>query len=495
MNYHLVINMSDKRVIVITAGVMLSLFMAAVESTVVATAMPTIVGQLGGLASYSWVFSAYMLASTTTVPLYGKLSDLYGRRPVFFVAMGLFLAGSMLSGLAQDMTQLILFRTLQGVGAGGLMPLAFIIIGDLFSFEQRARMQGLFSSVWGVASIVGPLLGGFLVDHASWRWVFYVNLLPGLLATLLVGVGWRDVKRAAGVSAPAIDYAGAILLSASVVALLLSLFELGTPMSLILLALAIGLFVALLWVERHAADPVLPLALFRDRLFVVATAQGVLAGWAMFGSTNFVPLFGQAVLGVSATVAGSSLTPMMLSWTLASIIGGRLLLRFGYRNIALVGMLFLTLGAFLMTRVSAATTVPMLMVNLGLMGTGMGFSIPAFMIAVQSSVARHQMGTATATLQFSRSIGGTLGVSVMGVILVSQMVARLSAAGIKASAASLGTMMQADAHAATALDAARQSALAGAINSVFLMALIAAGLGLVITALTPRDRIGSPPSI
>ena len=318
--------MSQRRIAVVTLGVMLSLFMAAVESTVVATAMPTIVAELGGLASYSWVFSAYMLTSTTTVPLYGKLSDLYGRRQIFFIAMALFLIGSILSGLSGSMGQLVAFRALQGLGAGGLMPLAFIMIGDMLSFEQRARMQGLFSGVWGFASIVGPLLGGFLVDHLSWHWVFFVNILPALLSTLLVGVGWRDLHRDPNAARPAIDYAGAVLLTTAVVALLLGLFELGSPVSGVLLAVAVMLFVALYWVERRAVDPVLPLRLFRGRLFAVATAQGLFAGWAMFGSTNFVPLFGQTVLGVSATAAGSALTPMMLGWTLASIVGSRLLL-------------------------------------------------------------------------------------------------------------------------------------------------------------------------
>ncbi|MFH0844957.1 MAG: MFS transporter, partial [Pseudomonadota bacterium] len=209
--------MSRRRVAAVTLGVMLSLFMAAVEMTVVATAMPTIVSQLGGLARYSWVFSAYMVASTTTIPIYGKLSDVYGRVPVFLTAMALFLAGSVLSGQSHSMDQLICFRALQGLGAGGLMPLSFIIIGEMFSFEQRARMQGLFSGVWGVASIAGPLLGGFLVDQLSWRWVFYVNLLPGFLSGALLLGGWRQPAGSKNTPCPPIDYAGAVLLTGGVV--------------------------------------------------------------------------------------------------------------------------------------------------------------------------------------------------------------------------------------------------------------------------------------
>jgi len=481
--------MSKRRVTLVTVGIMLSLFMAAVESTVVATAMPTIVSELGGLAFYSWVFTAYMLTSTTTVPIYGKLSDIYGRRPVFMVAMALFLAGSVLCGQSQNMGQLIAFRAVQGLGAGGLMPLAFIMIGDLFSFEQRARMQGLFSGVWGVAAIIGPLLGGFLVDNVSWHWVFYVNLLPGLLATLLLWYGWRDPARATGATRPPIDYGGTVLLSASVVALLLGLTDLRNVVGWVLVALAAVLFLALLWVERRAADPILPLPLFKDRLFAVAVSQGLLAGWAMFGSTSFIPLFAQAVLGTSATAAGSVLTPMMLGWVGASIIGSRLLLRFGYRTIALVGMGTLVVGTFLMTRISPHTTLPVLMVNVALMGIGMGLAVPAFMIAVQSSVQRKVLGTATATLQFSRSIGGTLGVSVMGVILATSLAANLRAAGAETAGFSLDTLLRPVGDAAPAVNAVLRGALTGALQSVFVAALIAAVAGLFATMLAPRGNV------
>lgn len=482
--------MSRTRVIIVTLGVMLSLFMAAVESTVVATAMPTIVSQLGGLAVYSWVFTAYMLTSTTTVPIYGKLSDIYGRRPVFMVAMAIFLGGSALSGQAQTMGELIAFRALQGLGAGGLLPLAFIIIGDMFSFEQRARMQGLFSGVWGVASIIGPLLGGFLVDNVSWRWVFYVNLLPGLFAALILWFGWRDPVRTPGAARPPIDYAGTVLLSAGVMALLLGISDLQSPAGPGLLALAAVLLIALLWVERRAADPMLPLPLFKDRLFAVATVQGLLAGWAMFGSTSFVPLFVQAALGTSATAAGGALTPQMLSWVLASIIGSRLLLRFGYRTIALAGMGSLVAGTFLMTRVNPGTTLPGVMLNLGLMGAGMGLSLPAFLIAVQTSVQRKALGTATATLQFSRSIGGTLGVSVMGAILSIQLAANLRAGGVAASADSLNALLSPVAGgAAHAVDDVLRVALTAALQSVFVAALVAAAAGLIVTALAPRGSL------
>jgi EmrB/QacA subfamily drug resistance transporter len=483
---------SRNRVALVTVGVMLSLFMASMEATVVATAMPTIARQLGGLEIYSWVFSAYLVASTTTIPIYGKLSDVYGRRSIYAVAMALFLVGSVLCGRATSMAQLVAFRAIQGLGAGGLMPLAFIIVGDLFTLEQRARMQGLFSGVWGVSSIVGPLLGGFLVDQVAWPWVFYINVLPGALAASLVWLAWVDRTRRPG-AAVSVDYLGAGVLGATVVLLLLGLFALGTPLSWGLLGLAMMLFALLLWIERRAVDPILPLALFRERLFVVACAHGLLAGWALFGSAAFVPLFVQAVLGTSATAAGVTLTPQLIGWVVASIIGSRLLLHVDYRMLAVTGMVLLTVGMFLMSQISVASSQSRLMFNLALTGTGMGLSIPAFLIAVQSSVQRTQLGTATSTVQFSRSIGGALGVSVLGVVLSVQLGRRLVAAGVDPATVAVERLLDplADVAPGAVTGTVLRAALAGAISSIFAVACVAAALGLVATALAPGGRIAS----
>lgn len=483
--------MSRQRVILVTVGIMFSLFLASMEATVIATAMPTIVGQLGGLSIYSWVFSAYMLASTTSVPIFGKLSDIYGRRPIYAAAMALFLAGCFLCGQAQSMPQLIAFRAVQGLGAGGLMPLAFILIGDMFTLEQRAKMQGFFSGVWGVSSVVGPLLGGFLVDQVSWRWVFYINLAPGLIAAALVWLAWQDKPHEAGSSAARVDYLGAILLTVGVVTLLMGLFELGTGLGWALLALAVLFLAALAWAERRAVEPILPLPLFRDRIFATACAQGVLAGWAMFGSLSFVPLFVQAVLGTSATAAGATLTPMLLGWVFASIIGSRMLLRLSYRSLALTGMSLLTVGAGRMAWIDATASQISLMINLALMGVGMGLSIPAFLIAVQSTVRPREMGAATSTLQFSRSIGGALGVSVMGAVLSFRLAARLAEAGLDPASISVDSLLDPLAQAANSLvlEGTLRSALAGAIQGVFVIALIAAALGLLATTFAPSGRI------
>lgn len=489
--------MSRSRTILTTAGIMLGLFMASMEATVIATAMPTIVSQLGGLAIYSWAFSVYMLASTTTVPIYGKLSDIYGRRPVFTIAMILFLIGSVLCGMAQSMGQLIAFRTLQGLGAGGVIPLVAVIVGDIFSFEQRAKMQGVFAAVWGVSSVAGPLLGGFLVDQLSWHWVFLVNLAPGIIAVLMVWFAMQDLHVDAN-ARPTIDYTGAGLLSATVVSLLLGLFEIGTPAGWVLLGLAALLLVALVVVERRAVDPILPLSLFRGRLFAAATGHGLLSGWAMFGSLSFVPLFVQAVLGTSATEAGTALTPMLLGWVFASIIGSRLLLYTNYRFIVITGTALLTIGAFLMTGASSEMSRLQAMINLSFMGVGMGLSVAPFLIAVQSVVRKREMGTATSTLQFSRNIGGTLGVSVMGAVLALRLADALVTAGVDPDSVSLNSLIDpvAGSDAAASIDGTLQVALGSAIQGVFWIAFVAAALALVATLFAPGGRIASfaPPA-
>lgn len=483
--------MSRKQVIIVTIGIMFGLFMASMEVTVVATAMPTIVSQLGGLAIYSWVFTAYMLASTTTVPIFGKLSDIYGRRPIYLIVMGLFLVGSLLSGLAQSMIQLIIFRAVQGIGAGGLIPLAFTMIGDMFSAEQRARMQGLFSGVWGVSSVVGPLLGGFLVDQVSWRWVFFINIAPGLVASALVWRAWHDEPREAGAARVAIDYTGALLLTVGVVLLLLGLFELGTATGWLLLTLAAILFAGLVWVERRAADPILPMALFKVRLFVIACVQGLFSGWALFGTIAFVPLFVQSVLGTSATAAGATLTPMILAWVIASIIGGRLVLRLSYRVLVIFGSGMLVLGTFLLSQVSVNASQLGITIYLAMMGTGMGLTIPIYLIMVQTSVRRRMMGTATSTLQFTRSIGGALGVNVMGVIFSVGLTAGIIAAGLDPSTASVDELINPPPGSAPSpeLIASLRDVLTEAIRGTFFVAFIAAVLGLAATTLTPKGRI------
>jgi EmrB/QacA subfamily drug resistance transporter len=481
--------MSRNRIILVTIGIMLSLFLASMESTVVATAMPTIVGQLGGLEHYSWVFSAFMLASTTSVPLYGKLSDIYGRRRIYGIAMVLFLLGSVMSGLANNMTQLIFARALQGLGAGGVQPLAFILIGEMFNLKQRARMQGFFSGVWGFSSIVGPLLGGFIVDQFTWRWVFYINIVPGLLAAALVAFAWQE--QAQHHERPAVDYLGAALLTASVVSLLLGLMDFGTFNSWILIAAAAALFIALVWVENRIADPILPIGLFRDRLFATSIAHGVFTGWAMFGSVSFFPLFVQSVMGTSATQAGITITPMLLGWVTASIIGMRLILTVGHRRLGVIGTTVFVTGSFLMTLIGAESSQIMMMVFVAMMGVGMGLSIPSFLVAVQTNVERRHLGTATSTLQFSRSMGGTLGVSVMGAALSIRLASNLSASGLDPKL--VAQLLDPLPGAQIVVDAGVRLAMADSIHLVFVIAFISATLGLVAVFFTPHQELKEQP--
>jgi EmrB/QacA subfamily drug resistance transporter len=476
-----------KRLILVTLGVMMSLFMASMESTVIATAMPTIVAQLGGLENYSWVFSIYLLTSTTTGPIFGKLSDIFGRRPIYMAAIILFVIGSLLCGIANTMGQLIAARAVQGVGAGGLMPLAFIIVGDIYTLEQRTKVQGLFSGVWGVSSVIGPLIGGFLVDVVSWHWVFLVNIPAAIVAAALVWFGWSGVARPVG-ARPAIDYAGAGLLIVAVVALLLGLNDLGQTLNQALLGLALAATGALIWVELRAPAPILPLRLLKDRMFAVACIHGALAGWALFGSMSYVPLYVQGVLGTSATEAGSTLTPLLLGWVFTSILASRLLLRVSYRSVAVVGMTGFLVGAVLLTQAPIFGSRLLLMVALTLLGIGMGASIPSFLIAVQASVARNQMGAATASIQFARQIGGTIGVAVLGVVLASQLSANLALAGLSPDAIPIDALLG-EGSGEVALPAAARPALAAAIGSIFNLTLGVALFATIAAFFAPKGSI------
>ncbi len=413
-------------------GVMLSIFLAAMEATVVATAMPTVVASLGGIEIYSWVFSGFLLTSLVMMPVWGRLSDLFGRRRTYLAGLVIFLVGSALSGLSRDMTQLIAFRMLQGLGAGSLMTIGMTIVGELFGLERRAKMQGYISGVYGVASLAGPLIGGLLSDHASWRWVFYINLPFGVVAMALImnalPAHERPTRR------PVLDYAGLLLFASGVSALLLGVLEAGRvgnwtradvlgPLAFAAVALA-----AFVVVERRAAEPMVPLRLFRDRVVVAAAATGFLAGTAMFGAISFVPLFLQSVSGMTATGAGAVLIPFVLGWVVFSVASARLVLRIGYRTVVIAGMICLVVAFVLFTRWSASLTQGIAMRDVLLAGIGMGLNMVPMLIAVQSTVARADLGAATSMTQFFRTLGGAVGLSVMGAIMTSRLGAGLSMA-------------------------------------------------------------------
>lgn len=491
------IPLTPSRRATVTLGVMLGLFLGALEATVVGTAMPTVIASLGGLHIYSWVFSAYILTSTVTVPLWGRLSDLYGRRRFILLGIAIFLIGSALSGAATSMGQLVLFRAIQGLGAGALLPLGMTIIGEIYSLEKRARMQGLFSGVWGLASIIGPLIGGFITDHLSWRWVFYINIPFGIAAAVLIGLALvepRDHRKKV-----TIDYAGAITLTALATLLLLALGQqsLDSLVKLGLFGICAVLLVLFIALERRAQEPIVPLALFRHRIFSVSSANGFFVGMAMFGSLSFIPLFVQGVIGTTATEAGTALTPFMLCWVSFSIIGSRMILKVGYRPIALLGVGLLVAGFLGLATLNAEASRLIVMGYLALAGAGMGFSMITLLIAVQTSVPRDRLGIATSGIVFFRSIGGAVGVAVMGAVLSAQMqvqVNNLPELGSSLSAEKLADLLRhPDALInpvtraqlpAPVLDALQQI-LATALHWVFIVGLIVAVLALIVTLFLP----------
>ncbi|HYP29909.1 MAG TPA: MDR family MFS transporter [Blastocatellia bacterium] len=483
--------LSKRRRWAVTAGVLLGMFLAALEATVVGTAMPTVIASLGGLDRYSWVFSAYLLASTVTVPVWGKLSDLYGRRPLYLIGVVLFLLGSALSGAAQTINQLIVFRAIQGVGAGALIPLSLTINGDIYTVSERARMQGLFSGVWGLASILGPIAGGFITDQLSWRWVFYINIPFGLAAAAVVGVALKEPKRT---ERPIIDYAGAAWLTISMTLLLLALVESGdlswTAPLVLFPFLGSLIFGALfIWTEQRAAEPIVPLSLFRNRVIAVGSILGFLIGTAMFGAISFIPLFVQGTLGGTATQAGSVLTPFLLGWVTLAIVGGRLMFSIGYRRTVLAGLVIVTIGFAILATFGRGTPLWWLLVDMGLMGSGMGLVVLALLITMQNSVDRRQLGIATSLNQFSRSIGGAVGVAIMGAVLSISLSAHLSelqaATGLpQEEVARLvhnpSALIEPVSRAGLPESVIKpmEAALGGALHNVFLVGTIFAALGL-----------------
>ena len=409
----------------VIAGVMLGLFLSALESTVVATAMPTIVASLGGLSIFSWVFSGYLVSSTVTMPLWGRLSDLHGRRPLFLAGVFIFMLGSALCGVSGSMRQLVAFRFIQGMGAGAVMPLTFTIIGDIFSLEQRAKMQGLFSGVWGVASLTGPFVGGYLADHVSWRWVFYINVPFSLLSIFLIYRG-LDKEELHKTQKGSLDAVGTLTFAGAVLSLLAGLSIIGRQAALTAALFCLSGLLILLYIrtENKAENPIIPLKLFRIRIFSSAQMAGFFSGMAMFGTLSFIPLYMQSVAGSTATEAGRILLPFMLSWVVFSILGGRLILKFGYRELVITGNALLACGFMLMVLLKGGASPLLMILSMALEGAGMGFNMAPFLIAVQNAVPKNLMGAATSSTQFIRTVGGAIGVAIMGATLSQYLKSR-----------------------------------------------------------------------
>ena len=412
------------------AALMLVMLLASLDSTIVSTALPTIVGSLGGIEQLSWVVTAYLLASTITTPVAGKLGDVYGRKLVLQAALVVFLVGSVLCGLSRNMPELIAFRAIQGLGGGALLVSTQAVIGDVVSPRERGRYSGLMGAVFGVSTVVGPLLGGLFVDHLSWRWIFYVNLPIGIAAfvvlQVVLHVPSQRVRRA-------IDYAGMALLAGGLTALVLytslggTTFPWWSTEMLILLVLAVVLSVGFVLVEQFATEPLVPLGLFRNRVFAVASAVGFIVGIALFGSVTYLPLYLQVVKGSGPTESGLQMLPLMAGVLISSIGSGQLITRYGrYKVFPIVGTALMVVGMLLLSRLAVDTSLVVADVYMLVVGLGLGFVMQVLVLAVQNAVDYEDLGVATATATLFRSMGGAIGVPIFGAIFANQLSSHLA---------------------------------------------------------------------
>ncbi|WP_245648409.1 MDR family MFS transporter [Micromonospora rosaria] len=501
--------LTGRQIRLLMAGLMTGMLLAALDQTIVGTALPTIVGELGGIDHYSWVVTAYLLASTASTPLYGKMADLYGRRPVFLFSIGTFLLGSLLAGLSQDMTQLIVTRGVQGVGAGGLMTLAFTIISDVVSPRERGRYQGLFGAVFGVSSVAGPLVGGYFAE-TNWRWIFYLNV-P--LAILAIAVCTRVLRLVPFTRREhRVDWLGAALLVAGVSCLLLALSWGGTSYpwgSTVIVGLFVaGAVLAVLFVlqEARTAEPILPLRLFRGRTFCLANAAGFVLGLVMFGSIIFIPLYLQIVKGASPTRSGLLMLPMMAGIIVTSVLTGRAMSRIGrYKWFPVAGAVVLLVGMLLFTRLRVESSLWVAFGFMVVIGVGLGLCMQSLILGVQNSVDPRDLGAGTSSATFFRSLGGSFGVAILGAVLSARLgteladrlpgaIAQLPPDQAAEVAARGGTGISINApEAILALPApvrgAIQAAFVESLHLVFLTAAVLAVVAVLVTVALPDDQL------
>ncbi len=471
------------------------MFLASLDSTIVATAMPTVVKDLHGIDSYAWVFSGYLLAEISSIPLWGRLADMYGRKRIFLTGMVIFLGGSVLSGNAHSMTELVLFRGVQGIGAGCLLPVAQTISADLFTMEQRAKISALYSGMFAFAAIIGPFIGGFLTDNLSWRWVFYVNLPIGIAAFILVKVVMieplehRHTHR--------LDWAGLMTMLGWSGLLVFALESAGrdyawtSPLIIGCLVASAALLVTFILVEKRAKEPLIPLDLFKVPALRASAVITVFLGMSMFGVISFLPLFVQVVIGTSATAAGRVLTPMMLAMMLASAISARLVLHVGFRSLVVAGASLTALGAFLLSRLTADSSQLQVSFDMLFVGFGMGCVFMSTALAAQNSVSMMRMGVATGLVNFTRQLGGAVGVAIVSSVMLNALSGKLSAAfpgsNIDANSLLSPTTGNGPKLTAEAKETIRHAFASSLHRSFVTMAIIAAG-AILTTLLMPRGK-------
>lgn len=469
----------------VTGALVLGMFLAALEATAVSTAMPTVVADLGGVSRYSWVFSAYLLTSTTTVPMFGKLADLYGRRRVYVFSVFVFMLGAALSGTATSLTQLIMWRALQGLGAGGVQPVSITLVGDIYTLEERGRMQGLFSAVWAVSSLVGPAAGGLITDLFSWRWVFYLNVPFGLASAALLLAFLREEPAR---REHRLDVMGTVSLTLAVALLLLALLE-GSELwgwtDPRTLAMVAGAGVGLVWFvaqERRAPEPMLPLELFRNPVIAVSSLGSVVIGTLTFCASAFVPMFTQGVLGGTAIDAGMTLAPMSIGWPVGSTVSGWMAVRWGYRPFAIAGAVAGVGGSLLLSSAHAGSGTGLVMVSMLVLGLGLGFMATPYLLAVQNAVPWKRRGVATSSVQFFRTIGGAVAVAALGAVLNAHLAAEVGA-GTDPNVVLQGSLR---AGLAPETLARLVGALDGGLHAVYLAMAGMAAMGLLVALGFPR---------